>query len=168
MATETNSSFVVILRRTDRRRFRRGLSLVDVMSAIVALAIMVIGAANYRYYAAMDERKASMQITAARIGVLFCESWRGVKGTDTYDPTIYSCPELSIAASTGPEKPEDFTLLGSYTVELSGGNYHATLSWKDVHAELRALNVVVAWTLQGQGEAGDEYELFKLTTYALN
>jgi len=156
--------------KTNKCRFRRGFSLVDVMSAIIVLAVMVIGAANYRYYAALDERNASMQITAARIGALLCESWRGVKGIDTYDPTIYSCPELAITPSTGPDEPEGFTPLGSYTVELNGGNYHATLSWKDIHTELRALNVVVVWTLRGQEEVGvgGEDKSFKLTTYALN
>ena len=108
-----------------------------------------------------------MQVGAARIGVLLCEGWRGVKGSDAYDPTTYSGSDLVITASSGPEEPEGFTLLGSYTVELNGGNYYATLSWNDVYTELRALNVVVTWTLRGQEGVGFEGidELFRLTTY---
>ena len=153
--------------KTNKRRFRRGLSLVDAMSAIVVLVVTVIGAADYRYYAALDERKATIQVGAARIGVLLCEGWRGVKGSDAYDPTTYSGSDLVITASSGPEEPEGFTLLGSYTVELNGGNYYTTLSWNDVYTELRALNVVVTWTLRGQEEVGFEEidELFRLTTY---
>ena len=153
--------------KTNKRRFRQGLSLVDVLSAIVVLVVMLIGAADYRYYAALDHRKATMQVSAAGIGVLLCEGWRGVKGSDAYNPTTYSGSDLVITAGSGPDEPEGFTLLGSYTVELNSGNYYTTLSWKDVYTELRALNTVVSWTLRGQEEAGFEEidQLFRLTTY---
>ena len=155
--------------KANKRRFRRGLSLVDVMGAIVVLAVTVIGTADYRYYAVLDERKATIQLTAARIGVLLCESWRGVKGSSTYDPTTYSGSDLTITTGTGPNEPEGFTLLGKYTIELNGGNHYTTLSWKDVQAELRALNVVVISPLreqEGNGidDADGSFE-FRLTTY---
>ena len=144
----------------------------NVMIAIVALSVGVIGTANYRYYAALSARKAAMRMTATRIGQLFCESWRGVKGTETYDPTIYLGSDLVITASSGPDKPEDFALLGSYTVELNEVNYYVTLSWKDIYTGLRALNVVVAWTWGVSQEDytndDDTYESFKLTTYTQN
>ena len=105
---------------------------------------------------------------AARIGLMLCESWRGVKGIETYDPTAHLGSVLTITESTGPDKPEDFTLLGSYTVTLDGANYYTTLSWKDVSTGLRALNIVVAWVQrdQGQSSINDADKSFKLTTYA--
>ena len=156
--------------RINKRRFRRGLSLVDIMTAIVTLSVAVIGTANYRYYTALGAREAAVQTTAARIGLLLCENWRGVEGDETYDPTTYFGSDLPITVSSGPEKPEDFTLLGSYTVELNGGTYYVTLSWKDVHTGLRALNIVVAWTQRNQvgTNISNTDKLFALTTYTPN
>ena len=156
--------------KTKRFCFRRGVSLLEIVIAIVILAVAVIGASGYRYYTALDARKAVMQSTAARIGLLLCESWRGLGGAETYDPTAHLGPELPITAGSGPAKPEDFTLLGSYAIVLNGANYYATLSWKDVSAGLRALSVVVAWAQRPQEEPSFEEadKLFKLTTYTSN
>ena len=156
--------------KTKKFRFRQGVSLIEVLIAIVILAVVVIGASGYRYYSALDSRKALMRSTAARIGLLLCENWRGIKGAETYDPMAHFGSELSITASTGPEEPEYFTLLGSYTVVSNCADYYATLSWKDVSAGLRALNVVVAWAQRPQGETilDDADKSFKLTIYTSN
>ena len=101
---------------------------------------------------------------------MLCESWRGLKGTKTYDPAAHLGTALTITQSaTGPDKPVDFTLLGNYTVTLNGANYYITLSWKDVSTGLRALNIVVAWAQRTQGVSSlnDADKSFKLTTYAL-
>ena len=150
-------------------RCRRGFSLVDIMISIVVLLVALIGTSNFRYYTALDSQKAAAKITAARIGLMLCESWRGLGGTETYDPATYFGSALTITPSAGPNKPEDFTLLGSYTVMLNGANYYITLSWKDVSTGLRALNIVVAWAQrpQGQSSINDADKSFKLTTYAL-
>jgi hypothetical protein len=46
-------------------------------------------------------------------------------------------------------------------------NYYAFLSWKDVSAGLRALNVVVAWAQRDTGPAtiDDADKIYALTTY---
>ncbi len=158
------------------RQFKssRGLSLVETMIAIVILSAAVIGASGYRYYAALDARKADIQMTAARIGLLFCESWHGVNGIETYDPTASSSSDLQITPITVPAsyKYAGFTTLGGYMVVASDANnvnYYAVLSWKDVAAGLRALNVTVAWPQRGQSAAviTDTDKLFMLTTYTL-
>jgi len=148
---------------------RRGFSLVSIMIAIAILLAALIGTSNFRYFSALDAQKATARITAARIGLMLCESWRGLGGVDTYDPATYFSSALTITQSAGPDKPEDFTLLGSYTVTLNGANYYITLSWKDVSTGLRALNIVVAWAQreQGQSSLNDADKSFKLTTYAL-
>lgn len=121
-----------------------------------------------------------MRATAARIGLLLCESWRGVKGTETYDPVAYFGSDLAITtdsvfefssghAITGPIVTEGFTPLGTYSVVANDATYYAILSWKVVSPELRALNVVIAWELRGQGVTSDTdvsgLKLFELTTY---
>jgi len=155
--------------KTCKIRCRRGFSLVSVMIAIAILLAALIGTSNFRYYSALDAKKAAAKITASRIGLMLCENWRGLGGIETYDPAAYLGSDLTITASSGPSEPTDFTLLGSYTVTVNGANFYITLSWKDVSAGLRALNVIVAWAQREQGTSSlnDADKSFKLTTYAL-
>lgn len=146
-----------------------GFTLVEIMTTIVILSVVIIGASGYRYYAALDARKAAMQATASRIGVLLCESWRGVKGTTTYNPVTQFSTVLAISQNpsfyVSGYKDESFTLLGIYTVSINDTDYCAILSWKDIATGLRALNVVIVWPLQNGYLQGNPYEPFELTTY---
>jgi len=159
-----------------------GFSLIEIMAALLVLAVAVIGASGYRYYAALDSRKANEQVAAARIGLLLCETWRGVKGESSYDPIAQLGSELAIVPSdyeyVDPYyayTSEGFFLLGAYSVTVENTSYEAVLAWKDVSAGLRSLNVVVAWSPQGKSINADQYttdpdsyKLFKLTTYVPN
>jgi prepilin-type N-terminal cleavage/methylation domain-containing protein len=159
-----------VSQRLKKIPFRSGMSLVEVMNAIAILLIAVLGASGYRYCATLDARKAEAYITSARIGHLLSESWRGLQGVDTYDPTAHLGTGLNIAASDGPYAPEGFTSIGTYKVALNDAAYYVTLSWKDVSTDLRALNVVLIWTqmAQGQSEIEEADKSFELTTYVLN
>ena len=111
-----------------------------------------------------------MHRTAAEVAQLLCESWRGLDGTETYDPIAYFGSHLAIeSASGGPSPSADFTLLGLYkiTTPPRRTDYYAVLSWKDTSPGPRALNVVVAWDQRGSptSGSGQAYKLFKLTTY---
>jgi len=136
-------------------RCRRGVSLVGTMVAVTILLIALIGTSTFRYAAALDGRKADAHTTAARVTLALSESWRGIKGDPAYDPTANLGSDLEVAVGEGPEKPEDFTLLGSYTIQFNDGagvnDYAATLSWKDIQPGLRALNVVVIWASRDLG-----------------
>lgn len=157
--------------KANKIRYRRGVSLVGTMIAVVVLLIALIGTSNFRYYAALDARKADAQTTAARIALMLCEGWRGIKGSETYDPTAHLGSSLAITQNTYayPDKPLDFTLLGRYTVVLENVNYYTTLSWKDVQPGLRALNVVMAWAQRGHIESSIDNvdKSFMLTIYTL-
>ena len=61
-------------------------TLIEVIAAILILSIAVLGTSGYRYYAALDARKATMHTTAAGIGLLLCESWRRLSDQNTFDP----------------------------------------------------------------------------------
>ncbi len=147
---------------------RRGTSLVGTMVAISILSIAIIGTANFRYYSALDSRKAVMLDRAARVAVTLSESWRAVGGTETYDPVENLGSDITITQSTVDEVgyDETFTLLGSYEVVLNGTAYYTTLSWKDDSTGLRTLNVIVTWAQRGEQGNGTD-DSFKLTTYAL-
>ena len=162
---------------------RCAVTLIEVMAAIVIVAIAVIGASGYRYYSTLDVRRADFQNAAARIALLLCENWRGrgYDGTTNYDPVAHltspdlTSPDLTVETSgTGPDYASGFTPLGRYEITMDGVHYWAALSWDDDAATvgLRALNVVVAWaqrqTAPDDADAvaaagGDR--TFRLTTY---
>jgi len=154
-----------------RLKSKKAFTIIEMMIAIVILAVAVIGASGYRYYAMLDARRGATKVTAARIALLLCENWRGIKGDTAYDPVTYFASELTISALPGFDdqafKDADFALLGSYLVVTDNVNYHAILSWKDVGTDLRALNIVVTWPPSGQTQvsAGDTSRRFLLTTY---
>lgn len=157
-------------------RSRRGVSLVGTMVAVTILLIALIGTSSFRYSAAMDGRKAKAQTAAARIALMLCESWGGIKGDVNFDPIQLCGLDLNIDMMDAVlDKPLDFNLLGSYAVTLEPEesyniNYYATLSWKDVQSGLRALNVVVAWASREQTaltkqDTGATDKSFGLTVY---
>lgn len=161
--------------RARKIRSCRGVSMVGTLVAVVILLIALIGTSTFRYTAAMDGRRADSNTTAARIALLLCESWRGVNGDQTHDPTQFADSEMAVSKSSwsGHAKLDDFTLLGKYVITLGADdpphvNYYATLSWKDVQPGLRALNVSVAWAQRGAGANGGENvdKLYGLTVYA--
>ena len=149
---------------------RRAFILLETVISIVVLIIVIIGTSTYRYYAAMEVRRSDVQVTAARVGLLLFEGWRGTNGSDTYDPTVYLGSDLAITQSTGHQIPGDFVLLAGYRVRLDDVDYYAALSWKDVQPGLRALNVVVSWPQRGQTTytVADTDKLFSLTGYVAN
>jgi len=156
--------------KTSRIRSRRGFSLVSTIIVIVVILIALITTSDVRHYVALGSQKAASRMTAARIGLMLCESWQGTGGAETYDPVAHLGSDLAITYSTySPDKPEDFTLLGSYTITVDGADYYATLSWKDDDIGLRVLNVVVAWTQQdnGQSTINGADNSFKLTIFTL-
>ena len=160
--------------KTRKIRCRRGVSLVGTMVAVTILLIALIGTSTFRYAAALDGRKAGVHTSAARVALALGESWRGIKGDTTLDPTGLGSSDMTVSVSTwaGHEKPDDFTLLGNYVVVLDdddpdSANYYATMSWKDVKPGLRALNVSVAWAQRGRGADDTENvdKSFGLTVY---
>ena len=155
---------------SQRLRRYRALTLTEILAAAAILTVVVLATTKCRYHSTLDAKRANMQMTAARMGLTFCESWRGIKGAETYDPSVHLGSELTLTAGAGPAEPADFTLLGTYAVVSDGETYYVTLSWKDVKTGLRALNVIVAWTQQVKTviTLDDADKLFELTTYTLN
>jgi len=159
--------------QTGKVGYHQGFSLVDTMVAVVILLIAIIGTSIFRYNAVLDGRRFDTQTTAARVALMLSESWRGITGDTSFDPTVLSTSDLKIGQSikSVTAVPSDFTLLGRYTVMLNdvrGVPYHVTLAWKDIQSGLRALNVVVAWAQRSPGEDGVENvdKSFRLTVYA--
>ncbi len=84
-----------------RAKFPTAVTLIEVMVAILIMSVAVLGASGFRYYAAMDARKADVQVTAARLASLILSGWKGgggysgyskydlITGVDPLDPNGY-------------------------------------------------------------------------------
>lgn len=156
--------------KTNKAWHRSGISLVETLNAITILSIGLIGASGYLYCSTLDSRKADAYVASARTGHLLSESWRGLQGSEDYDPAAHLGTGLAITASDGPDAPMGYTVLGSYEIVLNDVTYYATLSWKDLSSRLRALNVILIWAQrsQEQNKIGEADRSFELTTYVLN
>ena len=157
-----------------QRKRLAAVTLVEVMATVLILTIAVLGASGYRYYTALDVRKAAMHRTAAEVAQLLCESWRGLEGTETYDPIAYFGSHLAPlevaspmigpckngklltglaieAGYEGPAPSADFTLLGLYKITTDGADYYAVLSWTPLEisppflTSLRPLKFLTGW-----------------------
>jgi hypothetical protein len=155
-------------------RTNTGSTLLNTLIAVAIILIALIGTSNFRYYSTLDARKASAQTTAARIALMLCESWGGIQGSTSYNPVAHLGSDIIVVQTEGPDKPDDFTFLGSYRIVLdeqddgaNGADYFATLSWKDIKPGLRALNVIIAWAQRGQKGLENTNKTFTLTIYTL-
>jgi Tfp pilus assembly protein PilV len=159
-----------VYQETNKKWLRSGVSLVETMNAIVILSIGLIGISGYRYCSTLDAHKADMYIESARIGYLLSESWRGMQGSEAYNPVVRLGNSLTITTSSGPVAPEGYTALGSYRIVLNDDVFYATLSWKDINSGLRALNVDLIWAQgsQRRNNIDEADKSFELTTYVLN
>jgi prepilin-type N-terminal cleavage/methylation domain-containing protein len=146
---------------------KRGFTLVEGMIAMMVLSVALIGASAYRYYAAMDVRKANLYTTAVRTATLLCEGWSGEDGDPNFNPATTFSPDLTITASAGPSTPTGFIAIGSYRIIVEGTYYYATLSWKDMGGNLKALNVIVSWDQSGRSSTSlaSAVKTYQLTTY---
>ena len=156
--------------QAERLNRASGTTLVEVMYAAVVLSIAVLGASGYRYHSSLNARWANQQITAGRIGQLFCANWGGVGGNETYDPMAHMGSELTIEVLGPPQKslPPGFTLLGRYGITIEGVDYSAVLAWNDLSPELRTLYIRVSWDHLEENPTDPLEKSFIIITYVPN
>jgi type II secretory pathway pseudopilin PulG len=151
-------------------KIKNGFTIVEVTVAITVLIIAILGTSAFQYHSALSARRADLYTTSARAALLLCEGWTGTGGNINFAPVSMFAPDVNIVESVGPTKPTDFTKLGSYKIRLEGCDYFATMSWKNLNADLRALNVIVSWDQFGKGKSGfaNANKSYRLTTYVEN
>jgi hypothetical protein len=145
---------------------RRATSLLEVVVALTALAIIVVGHSLNAYHARLDIQRSVWYSTAVATALTLSESWLSAKGSPTYDAAAALGSEMTIATGSGPGAPSGFTSRGSYSVSVDGISYRATLSSRELDTALRALNVTVAWSDRGTTPSALTWT-FPLTTYVL-
>ena len=116
---------------------RSGLTLIEVMLAVCVIVVGVLGAMMFRYYSALDARKADIQVGAGRVALLILEGWKGAAGKAGYDPKgvggigpeVLSSPDISISG-TYPYYTVKLTKLTSGT-DAYHTSYSVTLTRLD-------------------------------------
>ncbi len=138
----------------------RGVSLIEVMVAVVVLAVAVLGVLNYQYHATRRTILAKDELTATRTARLLLEDWKSNGGEEHYDPTGL---EMGILPTGVADR---------YLVRVNDLPLYATLQWRDVEENtdagvtLREIRVLLQWRRDrsvGATETTDPD--FAMTTY---
>lgn len=144
---------------------RRGFTLTEVMISILIVMVLVTGAMGYQFASTRDVKVSEVQASAARIGLLLLESWKGQQGDPLFNPVAVFDSEMTIQTSAvGPDVPDNsigapLVKLGSYEIILKNVHYYVTLSYDNESAsEPMLLNAAITWRRDyGQGDlTGDE------------
>ncbi len=120
-----------------RYKFLEGLTLIEVIIAMVILVIIAVGALRYQYYAALDARAALAQMTAIRTAQLLADDWKSTGGSAAYNPTNL---KLGFTGSNG-----------IYRITVDNLPMYMSLSYNDIEHNdeaqitLRSITVRVNW-----------------------
>ena len=158
------------------RKLNRGLTLIEVMAALVIALVIAIGVMSYQYAAAQHARMTDVRVTASRLGLLFLEDWVALFGIETYDPEdrldLGTDPlgyYLDLGAGGLPGAPSWGTPLRSYRIFTNGTYFWVELAYEPIDGNLRELGVSVAWSLDFQSESlvFDPQRLVKFSKYVV-
>jgi Tfp pilus assembly protein PilV len=166
-----------------RENRNSGLTLIEVMIAMLIIMIIVIGAISYMYACMWNAKRADVRITAARIGQLLLETWKITGHYDTdgsgnqiwswnvtdFDPTD---PAFNLTLPGSFSNANDFDLSGigteldDYTIIIDGVGYFVTLLFDD--NQPRMLSARVGWNLSySSTNLGSDYMYVDVTSYAI-
>jgi hypothetical protein len=138
-----------------RKQLNKGVTLIEVMVASLAVFVILVGVMNFQYYCALDARMADVRATAARLGQVLLEGWNAVQGEAVlYDPAMQfgSAPLNDLTPIGDPGIPRLINVFKTYMIGINGVKYFVTLSYEDqdiapaTPRRLRTLNVAIAWS----------------------
>jgi prepilin-type N-terminal cleavage/methylation domain-containing protein len=163
---------------TIRKKRMTGVTLIEIMVVILVISVAVLGATSFRTFCTVDAKKADVQINAARVGSMLLETWKGMGGFTSYDPSIefplstYGSQFAITKTTTGLTAPTGFTALASKYQILDKANnvyYFVTLSYKPAvvsPSEPPALNAtIVRRSNYTTGSVTTTDQTLKMTTY---
>ena len=138
-----------------KQKHAAGLTLIEIMVVVLIISVAVVGATSFRTYCVVDAKKADVQVNAARVGSMLLETWKGMGGFSSYDPSVefplstYGSQFAITKTTTGVAEPSGFTALASKFQVLDKANnvyYYVTLSYKPAvlsPSEPLALNATI-------------------------
>lgn len=137
-------------------KFARGVTLIEAMVAMSAMAIIAMGAISSQYHSARHSRTSRLQIVATRTAQLLLEDWKSTGGDENYDPT-----DLGLGFSSLSPIPSELTYYSNtagtplndaiYKITVDGLPMLVMLKWRDIADPygiseicLRELTVIVS------------------------
>jgi len=134
-----------------------GNTLIEIMVAVVIVAIAALGGLSYQYFAAGHARIARCQMTATRIAQLLMEDWKSTGGSDEYDPTTlqlgFSTLFIPSYFSEGIGVGDGVPLRNqAYRITVDDEPMVVVLRWEDVahddvaQVTIRQLSVFLQWS----------------------
>ena len=159
-----------------RKHSDKGLTIVEVMVALLVSLVIVIGFMVYVYTCALNAHIADVRATASRLCLLLLEGWKTQAGDILlYDPqvdfdnnTLIPFTEFA-PLSPAPANPPGLTnVFNCYRIKIDGIQYFVKMSYQDSANGQKELNVAVAWDRNSRDNILD-YEPFRLisqTKYA--
>lgn len=170
-----------------KRKQNKGVTLVEVMAALVIALVIAIGVMSYQYACAQHARKTDVRVTASRIGLLFLESWVAAGGIDVgiYDPL----DKLGLLDPVPPLPPGNIvtgvdlsgvpglgTTFRSYGVFTNGTWFWVKMTFNEENPAgeiypLRELGVSIAWSLDYgspslEFDSSDPFDLQRLVRFS--
>ena len=166
----------------------KGVTLVEVMAAMVIALVIAIGVMSYQYAGAQHARKTDVRVTASRIGLLFLERW--VADGGIYDDADYDLSERLGFSDPEPPLPtgnivSDIDLsevpglansFKSYGIFTNGTWFWVKMTFNEENPAgeiypLRELGVSIAWSLDYGAtsldfDAGDLFDLQRLVRFS--
>lgn len=137
-----------------------GMTLIEVMVAMVVLAIAAIGALGYQYHAARHGNIAKLEMIATRTAQLLLEDWKSTGGDENYDPSTLG---LGFHKTSGENL---------YRITVDDLPIYVELSHRDVAHDsvaavtLRQISVITRWRRDYSSlEPKSEDPSLVLTTY---
>jgi len=155
---------------------KKGFTLTEVMISTLIIMVLATGAMSYQYASTRDVKVSEVQASAARIGMLLLESWKGQQGDASFDPVDVFGSEMTIQTSlTGPDVPDNsagtpLSKLGSYEIILNNVHYYVTLSYDNESTlEPMILNAAITWRRDyGQGDLTGDEMLVRYSTFLVS
>ena len=86
-----------------RAKFAPAATLIEIIIAILILSIAALSTSGFRYYSALDTRKADVQLTAARLASLILSTWKGSGGYSGYS-------KYDLIGGFDPLDPNDYDI----------------------------------------------------------
>jgi prepilin-type N-terminal cleavage/methylation domain-containing protein len=144
----------------NQRSRNRGVTLIELVVAILIISIVSVGAVNYQYFGTRMAHHADAQITAARTARLILDNWKKKGGDENFN---------LIDLNMGFTQPAKETY---YLITVNQLPLTVTLAWQDVEIDadagvgLRQLEITIQWRADyKEGQVIDTDPSYITTTY---
>ena len=129
-----------------RTKCADGLTLVEVMFAVLIIAVVALGALSYGYHGAGQIRHAREYATAVRIAYFLLEDWKASAGSVLYAtaaPGVRTPLKLNLGGIMSFEYPQEGE--GIYEITVDNIPLEIKLSRPSGYQRLIPLTVAVSW-----------------------